>query len=126
MTRFIASNEDDGKAVAESIKNGCCIAISDGSFKDEFGTASWIVQGEDEFGSLEGSLVTPGNPEDQSAYRSELAGLYGIAAIVNLLCQYHKITEGSITIGCDGLQALLHGTSTVDFIPTKMAQFDLV
>ena len=126
VTRFIASNADDGKAVAESIKNGCCVAISDGSFKDEFGTASWIVQGEDEFGSLEGSLVTPGNPEDQSAYRSELAGLYGIAAIVNLLCQYHKITEGSITIGCDGLQALLHGTSTVDFIPTKMAQFDLV
>ena len=72
-------------------------------------------------------MVTPGNPEDQSAYQSELAGLYGIAAIVNLLCQYHKITEGSVNIGCgDGLQALLHRTSTIDFIPTKMAQFDLV
>jgi hypothetical protein len=71
-------------------------------------------------------LITPGNPEDQSASRSELAGLFGIATIVYLLCQYRDITEGTVTIDCDGLQALLHATSNIDFTSTKMAQFDLV
>jgi hypothetical protein len=72
------------------------------------------------------SLITPANPEDQSAYGSELARLFGIATIVNLLCQYYDITEGTATIGCDGLQALLHATYSIDFTSTKMAQFDLV
>jgi hypothetical protein len=119
-------NEDDGRAVATSISNGSCLAISDGSFKDQHGTASWTVQGDDSFGALGSSLISPGNPEDQSAYRSELAGLFGIATIVDLLCQYHDITGGTVTIGCDGLQALLHATSSVDFTSTRMAQFDLV
>jgi hypothetical protein len=120
-------NKDDGRAVPTCIRNGSCLAISDGSFKDQHGTASWTVQGEDSFGALGSSLITPGNPEDQSACRSELAGLFlGIATIVDLLCQYYDITEGTVTIGCDGLQALLHATSSVDFTSTKMAQFDLV
>jgi hypothetical protein len=119
-------NEDDGRAVATSISNGSFLAISDGSFKDQHGTASWIVQGEDSFGAFGSSLITPENPEDQSAHRSELAGLFGIATIVDLLCQYYDITEGTVTIGYDGLQALVHATSSVDFTSTKMAQFDLV
>jgi hypothetical protein len=119
-------NKDDGRAVGTSIRNGSCLAISDGSFKDQHGTASWTVQGEDSFGALGSSLITPGNPEDQSAYRSELAGLFGIATIVNLLCQHYDIAEGTVIIGCDGLQALLHAISSVDFTSTKMAQFDLV
>jgi hypothetical protein len=119
-------NEDAGNAVATSISNGSCLAISDGSFKDQHGTTSWTVQGEDSFEAFRSYLTTPGNPEDQSASMSELAGLFGIATIVDLLCQYYDITECTVTIGCDGLQALLHATSSVDFTSTKMAQFDLV
>jgi hypothetical protein len=122
-------NEDDGRAVATSIRTGSCLAISDSSFKkDQQGTASWTVQDEDSFGALASSLIAPRNPEHQGAYRSELAGLlFGVAALVDFLhCQYHDITESAaVTIGCDGLQALLHAASNIDFTSTKMAQFDL-
>jgi hypothetical protein len=41
-----------------------------------------------------------------SAYRGELSGLYASIAIINRLCDFHNITSGEITVGCDGLSAL--------------------
>jgi hypothetical protein len=75
LAGLTVSNEDDVRAVATSISNGSCLAISDGCFKDQHGTASWTVQGENSFGALGSSLNTPGNPDDLSAYKSELAGV---------------------------------------------------
>jgi hypothetical protein len=73
-------------------------ALCDGSFKDTF--VSIITNGSDLLN------VVPGHPDDQGAYRSELAGLYGIVLVVNWLCEWAGLTTGKIEVGCDGLSAL--------------------
>ena len=50
--------------------------------------------------------MVPGNPEDQSAFRSELAGLYGIVTATLYLCSLYEIKSGGITVACDGEVAL--------------------
>ena len=56
------------------------MGVSDGSFKDQFGTACWILKPKEQAGgSIWCPCVVPGGGESQSAYRSELAGLYGMA-----------------------------------------------
>ena len=57
--------EDDGLIVANAIRTGKCIGVSDGSFKDEFGTACWILQGEDAVGQIKCPLVVPGHSSTQ-------------------------------------------------------------
>jgi hypothetical protein len=50
--------------------------------------------------------VVPGHSDSQGSYRSELAGLYGIVTLVNVICALHKIQHGSIKCGCDGKNVL--------------------
>jgi hypothetical protein len=84
-----------------SIRDGSAGAVSDGSFKDKFGTATFtIIDGCDS--SIIGLNIGPGHPSDQGTYRSELVGLFGIILVVNALCLWADISEGAIEIGCDG------------------------
>ena len=39
--------------------------------------------------------------EDQSAYRSELAGVIAALTIVDVLVHHHNITDGAVTIALD-------------------------
>lgn len=55
---------------------------------------------------MTGVNVTPGNPSDQSAFWSELSGIYGFVTAVSVLCQVFQVTSGSITVACDGESAL--------------------
>ena len=73
---------DNGVVIAQALRDGTAVAVSDGSFKDKFGTAAWVIEGRRSDGWLEGQCIIPGGPEDQSAYRSKLGGLYVIAAMV--------------------------------------------
>ena len=123
---FQALEVVDGQAVAAAIQNGTCTGVSDGSFKNSFGTASWTIQGEDTERRIRGSCITPGNPEVQSAYRSELAGLYGIVSMIELICMYFMIEKGTVEVGCDGLQALKQATFNSDITNPKYPQFDLI
>jgi hypothetical protein len=36
---------DDGQTLANAIKEGDAIAFSDGSFRDQYGTAAWVLEG---------------------------------------------------------------------------------
>jgi hypothetical protein len=40
---------DEGKAIAQAIKKGTAIAVSDGSYKDGKGTAAFILETSDNF-----------------------------------------------------------------------------
>ena len=71
-------------------------------------------------------LTTPGRPEVQSAYRSEAAGLYGIATAVKIICQVFAIRKGECVIACDGEAALKECTDKDPNIFIKAAQYDLV
>ena len=86
-----------------------------------------VVEGVDKVGRLCADNVVPGSPEDQSAYRSELAGLYGIVLAVSLVCKVHGVTGGQVEIGCIGLLALQQSFHP-DNIPNAPTapQFDLI
>lgn len=67
---------DEGKMIANTIAIGEAIAISNGSFKDLYSTAAWVLEGD------------------------------SILAFAKNLCNFYKITTGSIELGCDGQSAL--------------------
>jgi hypothetical protein len=99
-------------------------AVSDGSFKNQHGTAAWMVY-ISEACIIYGGTISPGDPTDQSAYRSELVGIYGIAATIWLLeNEYHLI--GDVMVGCDGLSALRQASKQLDFINPNEPQFDVI
>jgi hypothetical protein len=122
--------QGDYATLAQDIKNGDAIAVSDGSFKDQLGTAAWTIEGRDASPttktSVEGSCVIPGNPEDQGAYRSELGGLYCITVATNLVCQHEAITSGKMTIACDGDSALWMAVDQEAEIGPATQQFDII
>ena len=120
------SSTDYGFTVAQAITNHSCIAVSDGSFKSDYGTASWVLEGPEPSGRIVGDTIVPGSAAAQCAYRSELTGLYSIAVMVHCLSTYYKITQGTMEIGCDGLEAL-HRACSTDFHPAPTdAHYDLI
>jgi hypothetical protein len=97
---------DEGRAIANAIAQGEAIAVSNGSFKDLYGTVAWGFEGANDTGQISGAVVVPGSAKDQSSYRSELAGIYSILAFAKRLCVLYKMTTGSIELGCNGQSAL--------------------
>jgi hypothetical protein len=81
------------------------IAVSDGSYKDQYGTASWCIDHNGVF--ISGNAIAPGVEPDHSSFRSsELMGIYAMMVVLNRICTYFHITTGTVTIECDGLEAL--------------------
>jgi hypothetical protein len=120
---------DDGKPLADAIANGLSatiMAVSDRSFKRTHGTAAWTVGTEDQHHMLSGSAVCPGGEEDQSAYRSELTGLYVIMTFINHLCDFYNINSGQVEIGCDGLSALQTAFDNGTILHSDTPDYDLV
>lgn len=120
---------DDGRPLADALTNGLSatiMAVSDGTFKNTFGTAAWTIETENRGDLLTGSVVCPGHSDDQSAYRSELTGLYVIMTIINQLCHFYTIEEGHVEIGCDGLSALQTVFEQGTVLTTDIPDFDLV
>jgi hypothetical protein len=102
----LVTTTDDGDTVAKAIRAGVAVAVSDGSFKDAFGTAAWVIQGETTEGEVLGRCSVPGPAEWQSAYRSELCGILGSVYCITNLVAKKGITTGKVRIGCDGLSAI--------------------
>jgi hypothetical protein len=100
---------DVGRTITQAIGDGTAIAVSDGSFKDCFGTASWVVEGSSPSHRMRGDNIVPGDTEDQGSYRSELSGLHGIILVIHALCEFYKIDQGTIEVGCDSITALEKG-----------------
>lgn len=99
--------------IADGIQQGTAVAITDGSYKDQHGTASFEIRPTLHRRGLQGSNVTPGEDELQCAFRSEVGGIAGILYALEVICQEHQITQGHITIACDcqsaGQQVLWDG-----------------
>ena len=93
-------------SLIQAISTSTCLAISDGSFKDKFGTAAWHLSAGNETILLSGKTVVPGTSDDHSAFRSELMGLYGISVTLHAICSFAEIRKGSCLMGCDGKNAL--------------------
>jgi hypothetical protein len=105
------------------IVNHTAIALTDGSYKDGLGTAGLILLSDVDENQNDAFILanqTPGDPVDMDAYRSELAGLFGIIHLTHELCNSFPITNGgSITIGCDCLSAINNITSKFEPNPQR-------
>ena len=94
--------------IVNGIKHGTFVGVSDGSFTPTFqlGSAAWIITSESDKGYLQGGGITPGTPTSHNAYRSEVAGIYGLLIILSCLQNITDMEGATITIGCDGSSAL--------------------
>jgi len=117
--------EGEIQALIQDIISGHAVAVSDGSFRDQHGAAAWTIEGKDTSSKLQGAGVTPGLPEDQSAYRSELFGLWGILNALTRLSHEYNINSGLVVIACDGLSAFKKAQSTYPTDPGE-AHYNLI
>jgi hypothetical protein len=120
------SHPDDGYSFAQALRDHAAIAVSDGSFKDFRGTsAALLTSFEDDSPCIYAVNHVPGEPQQQSSYRSELAGIGCILTLLQAICSSHSITTGGVTIGLDGLQALKASSGRWPLHPAK-PDFDML
>ena len=92
--------DHNGQAIAEGIQNGTALAVSDGSFKNERGTAAAIIENEGQESSR--IIITNrvlGVLGDHNPYRAEVCGLFGILVCVEAICKCFKVKSGTIRLG---------------------------
>lgn len=53
-----------------------------------------------------GNVLISGFKSDQSAYRSEIGGICTLVMVVELIKSMWILGNGSVIIGCDGINAL--------------------
>jgi hypothetical protein len=95
-------HKGNGQYIAQALISGKAVAVCDGSYKDQFGTAGFVIQfGNSPESRVTGAHVTPGHPEEINPYRSELGGILAIVIIVDAIASFHDIQEGTIELGCD-------------------------
>jgi len=99
-------HQDNGKTVANAIRHGTAVAVSDGSFKMKYGTAAFVIEGNDSVNRIRGVNEVPGPLVDGDSHRCELAGLYGIVTLIQTICDMYQIKEGTVKVACDNEQAL--------------------
>ena len=121
----IFHSPDECMDLAMGIIKGNATAVSDGSFKDHMGTSGFVLRGSNKEIVSTGANTVPGNPNEQSSYRSELAGISGTLAILDATCKKYDISTGSVTVALDGQQALLKARSLWPLSPTD-PDFDLL
>jgi len=80
------NESNDGSIPAEAIRKGTAIGVSNGFFKDRFGTACLVEEGKDSDSRIVCTCIIPGERSDQSSYRSELGGLFGLMVLVDVIC----------------------------------------
>ena len=100
---------DDCTAIAQAIKDNTARAVSDGSFDPvtKMGTSAFVITAHKDTTLLfSGQNWSTGSKSEQSAYRSELAGIIGVLASLSVIIQRHNVTTGGITIALDGKSAM--------------------
>jgi len=118
----LEGNED---ILINVIWQGIALAVSNGSFQNQAGAAVWTIESATKENRMVGHGRTPGSATDQSAYRSELFGLWGIFYTLTQLTDTHKLQEGRITVACDGLSALQQAQRDNPTDPT-LAHYDII
>ena len=108
--------------VISSIIQGKAIVVSDGSYKEGFGTSAFVLGTFIDF--FLGVNLVPGVPSYHSAHRAELAGIIGGLTLIKLVCQVYNITSGKVTLGLDGQNAMNRAEQDESF--GSMADWDLI
>ena len=117
MRTLIMTVSIDG--ILDNMKSGTKVSVSDCFFKAKFGIQCWIVENDIGTENIIGLINIPGFSDEHDTYRSELAGLYGIAIAMRILEELggaEDPEQGGIEIGFDGIRAL-RGYGKYLFIP---------
>ncbi len=117
---------DDFNIIADAIRSRSAVTVSDGSFKEGYGTAALVIEGDDTMGHLVGRAICPGSEQDQSPYRSELTGIYATMLTVHKSCQYFNNTAGAIELDCDGMSAIDRAFSCLTILNIEEPCYDLI
>ncbi|CAJ1946478.1 unnamed protein product [Cylindrotheca closterium] len=118
--------EGDKQVLLEALEKGKLRVISDGSFKQQVGTAAVQLQTRRGGHVIWIKCRTPGKREDQSAYRSELIGLLaGILVASWLRLRLQSLAKPRVCVACDGSAALRQAFSTWPLSPIA-PHFDLL
>ena len=106
---------DGGAAIAHVISTGTASAVIDGSYDNSrrAGFSAFIIAPNKDKGleRLESANFAIWLPDEQSAYRSELAGVIGVLTCVEVIVKIYKLCIGLITIALDGESALYQSDS---------------
>ena len=90
---------DEIGGIISSLENGTAVGVSDGSFQHKFGTACFIIENKEGTERLVGLIDVPGFSDEHDAYRSELAGLYGLVRMTTLLQEIGQVKGGGLKLG---------------------------
>jgi len=91
----------------EAMQKGEAWAISNRSFMKGAGAAAWTIEGTtQEEGMCTGLSFTLGDIRDQSAFRSKLAGIYGIVFMLEYMMANWEEEDLHLKIACDGKSAV--------------------
>ncbi|HEY9817543.1 MAG TPA: hypothetical protein V6D20_17320, partial [Candidatus Obscuribacterales bacterium] len=116
-------------SIALAIQHGTAIAVSDGSFDPATltGSSAFVLTPSitDITIQIAGQNQVIGSPLQQSAYRSELAGVAGILVLLDLIASHFSLTAGAITIGLDG-ESALNQTAGDWLLKPQQTDFDLL
>ena len=110
--------------IADSIRQNRAIAITNGSYLHS-GSAGYCI-GDSPLVLWQGACRVPGTIAVQSAYRSELAGIYARLRMCQTICRDHEIHKGSITLACDNLAAGLSLRRKLYYLNPIWDHFDLL
>jgi hypothetical protein len=117
---------DNGVSVAQAIRDGTCLAVSDGSFKASRSTSAFLLEGSaGGSGRIYGTNRVPGQRMDQDSYREELGGILGVLHTAHCIAMIHGVRSGCIRLGLDGEEAMKQA-AIVGPIHPKMRSFDLL
>jgi hypothetical protein len=88
--------------LVQDIQAGEVWIISDGSYNParQFGTAAWLLEGKLSKLQISGTVITPGDATELSAYRCELAGILAAITVINEIALSHDLSA-SLTLFCD-------------------------
>jgi len=113
--------------LAESIRRGNAIGVTDGSYCpiDKRGSSGAVVHCQTTGLRMKAANMVPGHPDDQSSHRSELAGRLALMNLLQMLHEEHDLTNGSFTFGLDNAGARFSVMSQVGPKVSK-ANYDMI
>ena len=128
FAHIINDDPETLRILKEQLPLGTCRIVSDGSFfaATRTGTSALILScpGLDHPLTIQNRV--PGRPEDQSAYRSELAGIYTAFRLEKALFAFLGLPDNCrIAFGCDGEGALKSCFQSCG-CTVKESDFDLI
>jgi hypothetical protein len=68
------TTDDDGAYLAQAIRDGSAVAVSDGSLRGEFGTSTFIMEGPTSAHHIRAVNIVPGPLPKGDSHRCKLAG----------------------------------------------------